>query len=318
MKYLALVAIFVAVAVFLMLLRASRNERRAEADYPPSGQFVTVSGQRIHLKVEGQGPPIVLIHGASGSLRDMTFALAPALSDRFTVISVDRPGLGYSPPLPNSGETLKAQADLLAAAIRKLGFSRVYLLGQSYGGSVALKWTLDHPDMVAGLLLVSAPSNVWDGGLGALYALNANPLSGPILRLFVSAFPPNTLIRKTIKTIFAPQKVPDGFIEHLGTPLTLRRASQRANALQLAALKDQLRPMASRYGEISVPVEVVHGTADTIVPETVHTENIARQIGNFNATLLPGIGHMPHQTNTDAVIAAARRLDEKAGLQRLE
>ncbi len=315
MKLLGLILFFLAIAVALLMVRANRNERQAEADYPPTGQFVDTDAGRVHLKVEGTGPPIILIHGASGSLRDMSFALAPALASRFTVISVDRPGLGFTPSLNRSGETLKQQADLLAAAVRKLGYDRVYLLGQSYGGSVALKWSLEYPGMVAGLVLVSAPSNIWEGGLGTLYALNVNPLTGPIMRLLISAFPPTDLIRKSIADIFSPQPVSDGFFDHIAAPLTLRRATQRANALQVAALKGQIRAMVPFYDQIDVPVEVVHGTADTIVPEEIHSERLRYQIRDINVTVLPGVGHMPHQVNTDIVVAAVLRMDDKAGLK---
>lgn len=73
--------------------------------------------------------------------------------------------------------------------------------------------------------------------------------------------------------------------------------------------------MVPHYGEISVPVEAIHGTADTIVPETVHTAKLAHQIKNITVTLLPGVGHMPHHVNLDVVVAAVLRLHKKVGLK---
>jgi len=312
--WLLLALVLLALFVFWMFRRADANERAFEVAHPQWGRVVRVNGHPITLDIRGSGPPILMIHGASGNLRDMTFALAPALCDRFTVISVDRPGLGHSPALHRDGEPLKEQADILAALIATLGLGRLYVLGQSYGGAVALAMALWHPKVVAGLVLVSAPSNVWPGGLGLLYGLNANPVTGPILRLLVAAFPPHRLIQNTIRRIFAPQPVPEGYSRHIAPSLTIRRKVQRANALQLAHLKPQIAAMVPHYGEINVPVEAVHGTSDTIVPEDVHNRKLRTQIHTFHETILPGVGHMPHITRTKEVIAAIERLHATVGL----
>ena len=73
-----------------------------------------------------------------------------------------------------------------------------------------------------------------------------------------------------------------------------------------------LRPyvveMSAQYGQIKVPVEIVHGDADTIVPLAVHSAKVPGQIAGANVTVLPGIGHMPQHTNPDDVIAAIDRV----------
>ena len=90
------VAVLVTLAAFAVLVawRAARHEARAEASHPPIGQFVQVGETRVHATVMGDGPDLVLIHGASGNLRDMTFSLAPRLAEHYRVITLDRPGLG--------------------------------------------------------------------------------------------------------------------------------------------------------------------------------------------------------------------------------
>ena len=98
--------------------RASAREAAAEADFPPTGAFVTVDGRRLHYEIAGNGPDLVLIHGASGSLRDMTFGLRDRLTDRFRVIAVDRPGLGHSDSLEET--SLVAQARHIKAGLAQL------------------------------------------------------------------------------------------------------------------------------------------------------------------------------------------------------
>ncbi len=77
--------------------RVRRREQQALRAYPPEGQIVRLpDGRRIHVVVEGDGPDIVLIHGAGGNARDFTLSFTAHLRDRFRVISVDRPGFGHS------------------------------------------------------------------------------------------------------------------------------------------------------------------------------------------------------------------------------
>jgi pimeloyl-ACP methyl ester carboxylesterase len=130
------------------------------------GETVTVDGVPIHFVRLGAGPPVVVLHGASGNLRDWTFGPAQAIARSNTVIAVDRPGNGLSGLPDRGGERLDVQAALLRGALEQLGVGRVTLVGHSYGGSVALAWALDAPESLDGLVLLAAPSQVWDGGLG--------------------------------------------------------------------------------------------------------------------------------------------------------
>lgn len=70
---------------------------RVEARYPPAGEFVSFEGEDLHVVRRGEGQPVLMIHGASGNLREFSFTLAPHLEDvPVELIMVDRPGHGYS------------------------------------------------------------------------------------------------------------------------------------------------------------------------------------------------------------------------------
>jgi pimeloyl-ACP methyl ester carboxylesterase len=127
------------------LWKAARHERQAEATWPPEGDFLTIDGHRVHYVVMGEGPDLVLIHGASGNTRDFTHALAGRLAARYRVIVMDRPGLGYTDRIDPQGASLAAQAGLLADAATRLGADRPIVFGHSYGGAVALAWALTGP-----------------------------------------------------------------------------------------------------------------------------------------------------------------------------
>jgi hypothetical protein len=82
-KSLLLIALLLAALWGWVQYRAQAHEARAEAAFPPEGQIITVDGHTVHAVVTGQGPDLVLIHGASGNTRDLTFDLAPRLARHY-------------------------------------------------------------------------------------------------------------------------------------------------------------------------------------------------------------------------------------------
>lgn len=299
--------------VLLIDRRADLREAEAETKYGPTGELIDVDGTAVHALVTGQGPDLVLIHGASGNLRDFTFDLVEPLSRRYRVIALDRPGLGWTEGLHARGESPRAQARLLQLAADRLGVTRPLVLGHSFGGAVALAWALERPDQTAGLVLLGAVSNPWPGGLDTLYHVNASWLGGRLVVPLITAFAPLSRVHAALEAIFRPQPVPMGYARHIGAGLTLRRDSLRANARQIITLRPQVVEMSEHYHTLAMPLEILHGEADTIVPLEVHSEPLSRQAPDANLVRMPGVGHMPHHADPDAVIAAVDRAAARAG-----
>lgn len=309
----------VALGLVLLVVAATQVQMRtrsakAVAAYPPRGSFVQVDGVWIHAEITGTGPDVVLIHGSSGNTRDMTFRLAPMLAERYRVITFDRPGLGHSDRL-RGDEGIVAQARVLQAAAAALGAERPIVLGQSYGGAVALAWAVHLPDTLSALVPVSAPSQVWDGPLPTLYQVNSNPLGSMVAVPLISAWVPEDYVKQQVEAIFAPQSAPEGYAAYVGAPLALRPAALRANARQRARLKAEIRQLQPRYPEIAVPMEIVHGTADTTVGFHIHAEPLAEQAPTAHLTLLPGIGHIPQNVAPEDIVAAVDRAARRAALR---
>lgn len=302
---------------------AGKREAVAEAAFPPEGRILDVNGTRVHAVVEGNGPDLILIHGASGNLRDFTYDFIDRIKDRYRVIAFDRPGLGWTDRIGDrfngtfntASETPYAQADLLYDAARQLGVTRPIVLGHSYGGAIALAWALDHPEDTGALVVLAGATNPWPGGLGPLYAINSSALGGSLFTPLLTAFAPQSQLQQTIDSIFAPQSAPEGYTQYVGAGLTVRRASLRANAQQVSSLRPHVVEMSKIYHTINIPVEIVHGTADTIVPLEVHSEPLSRQIPGAHLTQLDGVGHMPHHAAPQAVIDAIDRAAMRAQLR---
>ncbi len=308
--------------IALVQWRAHQREVTANASYPPIGELLNIDGVTVHAKVQGSGPDLVLIHGASGNMRDFTFDLVEELASRYRVILFDRPGLGWTDVLPAnlgawnaSAASPQEQAAILQQAADQLGVTNPVVLGHSYGGAVALAWGLARPSQTPGLVLVSAVSEPWPGDLGWQYKLTGSAIGSALVIPMITAFLPEKLVAASVDAIFAPQPTPQGYARHIGADLSLRRGSMRANAQQVNSLLPHIKEMVPLYDLLTMPIEVVHGTIDNIVPLEIHAQVLMPQLPDAKLTTLPGIGHMPHHVDGGSVIDAIDRAMTRAGLR---
>jgi pimeloyl-ACP methyl ester carboxylesterase len=309
---------FAALGALSVNARAAAREREIEARYPPEGDILEIEGTRVHAVIRGTGPDLVLIHGASGNSRDFTFSLMDRLSDRYRTIAIDRPGMGYTghtdpayaAPFTSRAETPAEQARLLRATARYLGAEAPLVLGQSFGGAIALAWALEGGPRA--LILVAAVAMEWEGGLGPRYPTIGSAPGGALLVPALTAGYREADVDEVVRRTFRPQTPPPGYIDHIGGMLTLRRASLRANFRQVNNLKPQIREMQARYGDLTLPIEWVHGTSDETVPPDVHAHPFAARVPQTNLVMLDGIGHAPQHSAEDEIVAAIDRAAARA------
>ncbi|NNE78635.1 MAG: alpha/beta hydrolase [Silicimonas sp.] len=308
--FLFLSAALIAFAVFTDR-RADLREAAIESRFPPTGEIVNVDGTDVHVLIRGEGPDLVLIHGAGGNARDLSFALVDDLANRYRVFSVDRPGLGYSDAI--APDTPMAQARVLAQATRRLGADNPIVLGHSYGGAVAMGWALEEPS--AGLVIVAGATMPWPGPLQPYYRIFGSKLGGWIGAPLVSAYVSDEQIATTVASVFDPAPIPENYITGAAIPLATRIESFRRSAAQVKRLRPNVVEMSAHYGGLTLPVEVLHGTDDTTVRPEIHAVPLSKTLPNANLTLLDGVGHAPHHVATKAVLDAIDSVAKRAGLR---
>ena len=130
--------------------------KKAERRNPPTGRFITVDGVRLHYVERGTGRPLVLLHGNGSMIQDFeSSGLVDLAAKKYRVIAFDRPGFGHSDRPRSTVWTPEAQADLLNAALVKMGVSQPLVLGHSWGTLVAVALALNYPRNVRALILAS-------------------------------------------------------------------------------------------------------------------------------------------------------------------
>jgi pimeloyl-ACP methyl ester carboxylesterase len=290
-------------------LATERLVHEALEERPAEGRMVVVAGDTLHVIQRGDGPPMVLIHGVGGSLRVYTGreSLLPRLAEHFHVVGFDRPGHGHS-PLPAEGPPgPKGQAALGRTLLDSLGVDEpVLLLAASWGASVAMAWALEAPEQVRGLLLIAPYIVPTDRPTDPVMALGQ---MGPVTDLVLEtiAVPASIPIQPIMtRRAFHPQPVPEDYRKGDAILLSQRPVSLRAAAADLRSINPALQEMLPRYGSLPMPLILVQGEGDLLVPPGPNRD-LADSLG-WEAHFLPEMGHALHVLAPDTVAALARRL----------
>ena len=314
------VVIFAILGLILAALGlfTSVQVRRIEARYPPAGERVDVVGGAIHV-VEApalgeERGTVLLLHGASGTHADLTVPLSDRLAALgFRVVAVDRPGHGWSSRILGRRASSPArQAEWIRAALASRGIEQAIVVGHSLAGVLALALALDAPQFVRALALLAPVSHPWPGGVNWYYALSTTRGIGWAFRRFVVMPLGLFKLPSGVRGVFDPCPAPENYAEATGLALMLRPGHFKANAEDVADLKGFVIGQSRRYGEIRAPTEIVTGDGDRIVTPEIHSAGCARDIPGARLTMLPGIGHSPHHSAPDVVIAAILAAERRA------
>ncbi len=275
-----------------LILFASFSNKKAEEYLPPAGQFAKLRHARLHYVDQGQGPVIVLVHGLAGNLHNFTYGVSKPLSENYRVISVDRPGCGYSTRDSQADASLEAQADTLIELLDFLHIESAVFVGHSLGGAISLAVAQRHPTRVKALALIAPLTRLPERPSPAFKALD---IASPALRKLIGwTFAiPGTLYRMTasLKIIFGPEKAPSDFVIRGGGILALKPQTFITASSDLQHVSWSMPEIESAYSCMTTPVHVLYGSEDRILSAKLNGEDLPQRIPGAQLTLVSG-GHM--------------------------
>ncbi len=242
----------------------------------PAPETVEVEGRTLRYLQRGEGgDPAILIHGFGGDLNNWLFN-HEALAANRTVYALDLPGHGGSSKQVGDG-TLGEFTKTLRGFMDALGAEKAHLVGHSMGGAVALDFALAHPDRALSLALIAS------AGLGP-------EIDGDYIEGFITAGR-----RRDIKPHLEKLFADSGLVgrQLIDDILKYKRLDGVDSALRTIA--DQFFPtgkqaavLGDRLGELSIPIQVIWGSEDRILPAS-HAEGLP---ANVKTQIISGSGHM--------------------------
>jgi pimeloyl-ACP methyl ester carboxylesterase len=293
---LAFVLLILAVAPLLVPIPPLKDTLPPAQLADPDSHFIKVNGLTVHYKIEGRGEPVmILLHGFGASVFSWREVMGP-LAEQGTVIAYDRPAFGLTErPMPgewqgHSPYSLEAQADLLTGLMDALGVKQAVLVGNSAGGTVSVYAALKYPQRVKALVLVDAAIYSTGSGpswLRGLYNTRQIDHIGPLIARSLESRG-DDLIRMAWHD---PTQVTQDILDGYHKPL---RADNWDRALWELTKAPTVPDLAYRLGELKLPVLVMTGDDDRIVP-TDQSHRLANEIPRAELSVVPACGHLPQE-----------------------
>lgn len=240
-------------------------------------EVVRSNGLELAYDRVGEGPLLVLVHGAAADSR-MWRPQLTALADEFAVVAWDEPGAGRSSDVP-ADFTLADYANCLAILIEALDLGPAHVAGLSWGGTVALELYRHHPELVATLILIDTYAG-WKGSLSA-EEVRAR-VEG--VRHMLSA--PADEFDPTFPGLFAGDP-PAELVPMLDEMAAAVRPDSMRTAFPEMAQADQ----RDLLPDIAVPTLLIWGELDARSPLTVASQ-FEEAIPDAKLVVIPGAGHM--------------------------
>lgn len=231
-------------------------------------QYEIKQSGKFKFVQEGQGEPMVLLHGLFGALSNFK-DLVDYFKSRYTV---------YIPMLPlydltNLDTSVSGLAKHVARFIDHMKLKGVHLLGNSLGGHIALVYALKHPEPVKTITLTGS-SGLFENGMGETY-----PKRGD-----------KEFIRKKVElTFYDPKSATDELVDEVFNIVNNRLKAVKIIYLAKSAIRHHL---GEELKNIKMPVCLIWGKNDTITPPLV-AEEFKRLLPNSELHWIDHCGHAP-------------------------
>lgn len=290
--------IFYAVAVItIMLIKGamysdvSLEELKKEYTNEAS-KFIEIDGMQVHYRDEGQGFPIVLVHGTASSLHTWN-DWTKDLKKKYRVIRMDLPAFGITGPNKNADYSIENYTYFLQQFLMKINVAKFHLAGNSLGGNIAWNYAAEHPEQIEKLILIDASGLPTNKPQPAVFKMAKTPVLSSLF-LYVT---PKFFIKKNMEEVYADNsKVTDAIITRYHK-MALRVGNRQA-FIDRAKTDFKLGAKANleKLKSIQTPSLLIWGAQDSWIPLD-NGKQMDRMLTNSKLVILENSGHVPMEEN---------------------
>lgn len=255
-------------------------------------QFIEIDEVNVHYRDEGEGFPIVLIHGTAASLHTWD-TWTDELIKTNRVIRMDLPAFGITGPNKNADYSIEAYTTFLHSFLEKLKLEKFHLAGNSLGGNIAWNYTADYPSKVEKLILVDASGLPTNKSQPAIFKMAKTPILNSLF-LYIT---PRFLIKKNIEEVYEDDsKITDELINRYHK-MALRVGNRKAFIDRAKTdFKLDTQVNLEKLKSIQTPTLLIWGAKDLWIP-LANGIRMNEILVNSKLEVLENSGHVPMEEN---------------------
>lgn len=249
-----------------------------------NSQFLEMDGMPVHYRINGEGEPLVLIHGTGASLHTWE-GWTEILEKDFKVISLDMPAFGLTGPNPERVYTLEFYAKFLDRFLEKIEVGKFSIAGNSLGGGIAWKYAALFPEKLESMILIDPMGYPRDGELPFALSLAANKYASKFLKTVT----PKSLFYKSFYEVYHNDDLVTDKLVNRYYDLYLREGNRQAFVDRAMAIEiiD-----TSEIATITTPTLILWGENDEWI-SPLDAPKFKRDIKGSELITYPNAGHVP-------------------------
>jgi len=245
-------------------------------------RFVDIDEMPVHYKIEGTGPPLLLLHGTGASLHTWD-AWTREMKGNFKVIRLDLPAFGLTGPTPDNTYSYEGYARFLDRFVRRLQLNRFALAGNSLGGAISWHYALAHPEKVTRLVLIDAGG--YPGKSPPIFTLARLPVLGRLITVITPRF----MVKKNLREVYGdPSRITSDLVDRY-YDLLRRRGNREA---MLARIRTMEYSNHEAIRRVTTPTLILWGESDRWIPVD-NARRFHNDIAGSTLIVYPGLGHVP-------------------------
>lgn len=272
-----------------------------------NSQFIEMNGMPVHYRINGEGEPLVLIHGTGSSLHTWE-GWTEVLEKDFKVISLDMPAFGLTGPNPDKEYTLAYYSKFLDTFLKQIDVDQFSIAGNSLGGGIAWKYASLFPNKVKGMILIDPIGYPRKGELPFALRLASNKYASKFLKTIT----PKSLFYKSMNEVFHNDELVTDKLVNRYYELYLREGNRQA-FVDRAMSKETID--TSEIAAIKTPTLILWGETDEWI-SVEDAPKFQRDIEGAELIIYPNAGHVPMEelpelTAIDARIFLRKNLEKE-------
>jgi len=289
LRLIAFAAVLLVIAFFALRKEAIPLETLKHKYTNEYSAFMNLDDMSVHYRIEGEGKPIVLIHGTGSCLQTWDDWTDSLVAHGYKVIRPDMPAFGLTGPRKDKDYSIKRYVSFLYTFMSNLKIDTFALAGNSLGGEIAWCYAATFPQKVSHLILVD-PAGFYSKEKGRNGALLFKAAKIKWLAAIMSKMDTKIIVEKTIRDVYEDDSKIKPEINKMYYELSLREGNRESFSDRVQLIDSEQHPDITA---IQAPTLIQWGKQDKLIDISM-AENF-KVITNSTLLVYDGVGHSPQE-----------------------